>query len=223
MGLPAPSAEIDIINMALDRMGAAPITATTQLPFGPLMARHYAASRQQMLRQFVWHFAEAQATITRIRTPLFGFADEYQLPPDFIRYLRVVTETSLYGVVNVGSYRIYGRSLLMNALAWNATPPGAGSPTVNLEYIKDEVDVTLWDPLFINLVVLTLGVATAFQVTKKQGVVQMLNGLLSTEIPAAISINGQERPPIKIQHSRGIAMRRLNQSGMWAGPIQIVD
>src|ERR1700678_4558553 len=98
----APNSDTDICQMAIDLLGhgeklnsiSAPQTDTEAL-----MARHYDASRQRVLRMYPWHFATAMAQIPRIGTPLSDYRDEYQLPADFIRLL------SLGGLIEIWQRR----------------------------------------------------------------------------------------------------------------------
>lgn len=214
MGFGAPSSETDVVNMALDYMGAGPVQtvnpATSET--AKLMARHYGACRRSMLRQYIWRFAEAQATIYRVaETPAFDYADAYQLPNDFIRYLRLSSTNFGEDADKQRGYRIQGRLLLLNQIGLLAAP--TNEPSVDIYYVKDVEDVGLWDSLFVKLVALNLAISTAYTITRKASVVSMLNDMLATELTGAIGINSQETPPIIIENSPTMAIRNMGRRG----------
>lgn len=210
MGLPA--APVDIANMALDLLGQPPVASINppeNTDAAKLVARHYDAVRQAVLRKYVWNFAKKRITCTRNGTPAFDFSDAYALPNDFVRLLSINGDTELQQTTD---YDIQGRDILLNA---------SGATSVKLRYIRDEKDVNKWDALFRNIVILTLASQCAYQLTKQKSVVERIEGLLKLELPDAVSIDGQERPPQRIQRSKAIAARTRLMSGV-ASPYTIL-
>lgn len=196
----APQSAIEICNMALAHIGEPPID-TIDPPVTEreeIVALQYDDARQNVLRQFVWNFAKCRANISRSDTPAFDYEDMYALPADFIRLLSV--GGSDFEVGQTLDYDIEGRSILINA---------GGADTIPLRYIKDEELVTTWDPLFRKLVILTLAMQLAFQITGKKEIVAQVESLLTREMPGAASVDGQEVPPKRIQRSRALDARRM--------------
>lgn len=193
-----PSSPIDICNLALDHFGERSIASINPPSTKPeiTMARHYDQVRRELLRKYVWNFAKKRDSISRIGTPAFDFPDKYQLPNDFIRLLSIGGETER---TQKREYDIEGRELLCN---------GSGAASVTIRYIRDVEDVTKWDSLFIKCMGLSLALDTAYAFSKKKGDVERLNGLLTTELPDAVTIDGQEKPPIRIQYSKYLAARQ---------------
>lgn len=198
----APQSAIDICNMALAHIGEPPID-TIDPPVTQreaIVALQYDDARQNVLRKNVWNFAKARASISRSGTPAFDYEDEYALPADFVRLLSVGGEDGGRETEQVLEYDIEGRNVLVNA---------GGAATIYLRYIKDEELVTTWDPLFRKLVVLTLAMQLAFQITGKKEIVAQMEALLTRELPDAASIDGQEVPPKRIQRSKALDARRM--------------
>lgn len=197
MGLPA--SEVDICNMALDFIGQPPIASisppstTTEI----LVARHYDDARQAVLRKYVWNFAKKRSTCSRTGAAAFDFPDKYQLPNDFVRLLSVQGDREIEQSTD---FDIEGRELLIDA---------SGAASIKIRYIRDVTDVTLWDAGFRRLVALTLALDLAYQITKKKAVVEQIDALLRLELPDAVSVDGQEVPPRKIQRSKYITARRI--------------
>jgi hypothetical protein len=200
MGLPA--APVDICNMALDLLGQPPVASIDppeNTVAAKLVARHYDAARQTVLRKYVWNFAKKRTSCARTGTPAFDFADMYAMPNDFLRLLSIEGDTEIQKTMD---YDIQGKEILANA---------SGASSIKLRYIADIEDVNKWDALFRNIVVLTIALNCGYQLTKQKSVVERIDALLKLELPDAVSIDGQEVPPKRIQTSKSI-IRRMTQS-----------
>lgn len=195
----SPINKVDICNLALDYLGEAasvksidaPTTATEQT-----MGRWYDHVRQICLRDYVWNFAKTYATVLRSGDGVGNFRDAYEFPVDLLRLLRVGQYIDL-----PVCYDITGRTLL--ASEGNSIP---------IQYISNVVDVTLMDALFINFFALRLALKVAYKFTKKKSVTDQLSQLLALDESKASSIDGQERIPIRIQHSKYLRARRVEAS-----------
>lgn len=128
------------------------------------------------------------------------FTDVYQLPTDFIRFLSCGGTTE----IQANDRRLYdirnGRQLLVS---------NSEAPSLNVRYIRDVQDISQWDDLARQVLVLTLAVRLAYPVTKDPSVTKQMNALLTAELPDALSIDGQEAPPIAIVNSKLITARRM--------------
>lgn len=203
-----PASMVDIYNLALGLIGEAPITSVTPPTTDTeiVVANHGDSARQLALRTYVWNFAKRRAQCSRTRTPAFDYSDAYGLPNNCLRVLSVSGDSEAYAT---DAYDIEGRELLINA---------SGAASVNIRYIADVDDVSLWDPAFRRIVVLHIALSIAYQITKKEKVVAQINDLLKVELPDATSIDGQEVPPIVMRPSRRQARRRNGSYGNTAGP-----
>lgn len=199
---------IGVINLALDHVGQPPI-ATIDPPVTKteiLMARHYDTERRRLLRKGVWNFAKRRTSITlQADVPAFDFSDSYLLPNDFIRLLSVKGDKE---VLQSQDYDIQGKYVFANA---------EGASSIKLRYIADVTDVALWDAQFLDLLVLYLARSVAYTFTKDEAVVKRLNDLIMVETPETFAVDGQERPPLRIQRSvyRDARMGSLQSPGYY--------
>ena len=194
----APQSAVDICNIALDHLGEPPIgnidAPTTNAE--KICARHYDRIRRGLLREYVWNFAKKQATITRYGDGPADWADAYALPNDFLRFISIGGTGDTSGK-ETSSYDIQGRYIMTNG----------GADSITIRYIFDEVNVSEWDALFVNLCGLVLAEAMAYKFTLKKGVVEQIAALIKQALPKATSIDGQEHPPRRIQRSKYRAAR----------------
>lgn len=180
-------------------------------PAEGVCARHYDQVRRQLLREWVWNFAKKRVTIFRSGTPAFDFADQYPLPNDFIRFLSVGGTRE----VDQGrDYDIEGRNLLMN---------NGGAASIGLRYIYDVKDPQQFDAAFINLLALALSLKIAYKFTLKKGLVEQLSAQYAADLPKGISIDGQERPPIRVQRSKYLRARQIGSTGNVADAYTVLD
>ncbi len=201
----APGGSVDIANIALDYLAQEHVSdiESPSTEDEDLIALHYDAARQGLLREFVWNFAKVSGTANRQgdAPEASGFADDYNFPAPALRILNVGGEIELDFFYR---FDIQGRQIYID---------NDGAETVNVRFIKDVTDVALFDPLFINILALKLALRLAYKFTQKRNVVQNVKELLSEEIIKAVSIDGQERPPLRISRSKTLSARRSGVSG----------
>lgn len=84
--------QLGIINMALLRIGAKPITSLSQEPNGPRAAAVYDYILDELLQEEDWKFAKTRVLLgtgTEIEDEAhYSFDYAYQLPSDFLRLAR---------------------------------------------------------------------------------------------------------------------------------------
>lgn len=195
----SPSAPVDICNLACDAMGEGPISSV-EIPATEkeeLFARHYDQVRRLVLREQVWNFAQKYREIARTGNGEGRFADLYALPNDFVRFNGIGKNLHC----QVKDYELTERAILANQ----------GSSLI-LRYNRDITNVASMDAAFINVFALRLALKTAFKITKKKSVVETIEAMLKIEEPKAISVDGQERPPIRTQRSKYLSARRRNSA-----------
>lgn len=129
---------LDICNMALSRLGESPIPDLN--PNGNLPSRmcymHYHPVRREVLCANRWSFATVRTTLTSAEQ---NSGDDthrlrHSLPPDCLRVLGV----------NSRSWTLRGRAVYCSA------------PEIRLLYIADVEDTALFEPLFVEALVLRL-------------------------------------------------------------------
>lgn len=210
MSLAAPDSEVDICNLALAHLKQAVITTID--PPGTaaeeLCNLWYHQIRQETLRIHPWNFALARVELTPDATiPAFGYAYRYALPSDWLRFIGRFDDDD--HVLTDGEYEIEGRYYLFN---WE---DGAA---INLRYIKDFTNVAQMDPLFRGLFIVNLAIVMAPKFSGTENRVATLLKLQREMEGRAMAIDGQERPPRRIQRSKFLDARRRSGAGRDAGP-----
>ena len=137
-----------ITNMALGKIGAKPIVNiddTTDTNQGAIQARlHFEQTRDALIRSHWWRFARARATLSvSVDTPDFEWDYQYPLPNDFLA-MRSIYEDRVSDE-NIDPYELEGKMLLTD------------ESEMSIRYIKKVTDPTEFDPLFVEVFILKLG------------------------------------------------------------------
>lgn len=196
---------VDICNMAMDHLNQKADIANIETPETDnevLCARHYNSVLEYVLRNYVWNFAKGRKVIPRdeLNTPVFDYTDAYKLPNDFLRLVSFNTHDSLVGL----DFDLTGTHLFLN---------NDGASSVNLRYIKRVDDVKAFDSGFVQLFSLYLALNLAFKKTAKQTLIDRLEKRIELAEAKIVSIDGQERPPKRIQRSRYNRARNMVDTG----------
>lgn len=200
------TSKTDICNLALDLLSAGVVTniddpsnATEEL-----LARHYDLCRRKLLRQHSWNFATKRAVLAADATsPAFGYSSQFTFPSDFLRLLHVCgTEDQ---IVSPELYQVESGKVLISD-----TYSDTGA--LNIKYIYDIKSVSSFDPLFINLLAHEIALVIAYKVTDSNTNVQRLEQIRRDASAFARAVDGQERPPIRVERSRALNARRSNSN-----------
>lgn len=192
---------VDICNIAMDHLNQKADITNIDEPETDneiLCARHYNTVLEYVLRNYVWNFAKGRKIIARdaLNTPEFDFTDAYKLPNDFLRLVSFNEHESLINV----DFDVVGEHLLLN---------NDGAPDVRLRYIKRVDDVRLFDSGFVHLFSLYLALNMAFKKTGKQTLMERLSKQIEIAEAKIVSIDGQEKPPKRIQVSKYNHARKM--------------
>jgi hypothetical protein len=177
------SSDVDICNLALQRLGAKPISSLSQdSTAARACSRAYEHSRDSELRAHPWSFARARASLAAESTdPIFGFAKQYPLPSD---YLRILPNDAANVNSNQDDWQIEGRKILTD-----------DSSPIQLVYLKQVTDTNEFDALFVELLASRIAVEIAEKVTqsntKKDNAEKRYEAIKSE----ARKVNAFERPP----------------------------
>jgi len=213
--MPAPTSDVEICNFALDHLKQKQITAISgqNLPIAAVICeRHYDQVRRFVLESHPWNFATRRKQLTPLASaPAFGYSFQYQLPPDFIRLL-TLGDDAILQITPTDLYQVEDGKLLTGA---EFTVDSAG--TQNVRYVYDLVNVNQFAPSFIDLFALHLALRMAYAFTGLGSRVAQIEGLIDRFEPSAKAIDGQQRPPTRIQNSKFKRARRSNR-GTVAGP-----
>lgn len=196
----APTSKVDICNLTMDHLGGGIIVNidTPETEQEIKCARWYDATRRALLRAHPWVFARARFQASRdVTTPLFGYADAYNLPNKLLR-LNFIGDDALRDFKR--GYAFEGRQLLLN---------NSGAASINIGFTDDVEDVTKFDPLFVDLFAVEIAWRPAFAFTLKPSLKKELRLTREELRVEAKAVNSQERPPIRIERSKFRAARQM--------------
>ena len=137
--------ETKICNAALAKIGAKRINNidTDTSPEAIQCRTHYEMTRDALIRSHWWRFASARKKLAEdVTEPDFEWDSQFILPNDFLR-MKSIYENR-FSDENYRSYVLEGQRLLTN------------ESTMKIRYIKKVTDVTEFDPLFVEVLVLQL-------------------------------------------------------------------
>ena len=195
----------DICNLALDLLSAGTIQdingngATEEQ-----CARWYDVTRRKLLREHPWNFATKRIILAPDSTdPVFGYVAAFTLPSDFIRLLSISSDltTDKEYMLPTQAYGLENNKILLNE--YYGTPNA-----VRLIYIYDVTTVSKFDAQFVDLLAHDLALSLAYKVTESNTNVDRINSLKKQREAMAKAIDGQERPPQRIERSRALTARR---------------
>jgi len=208
----APTSEVDICNLALDYLKEKPI-ASIDAPITSteaLCARWYHASRREVLRMHPWNFAKTRIQLSlNVTSPVYGYSNAYDLPSDFVKLTHI-------GDDSVKNYKRFYEMESGQILIGNSD-----AATLNIGYIKDQTDVNKFDAGFIIVLALDMAKNMAMGLTGKRTILADMQELKNSEFQLMASIDGQERPPHRIQTSKFLSARRRLTSNA-AGPTMYI-
>jgi hypothetical protein len=144
------------------------------------------------LRSYDWTFAKARVVLSQSTDESsFEFDSIFDLPSDYMRQRHVYDDVEPNDISNF-SYSIEGNQIFINRLLSST----GDSTTINFKYIKRELNTGKWDPLFTEIVILTLAVKIAPKLTDDpSGLVKDFNNELQIlTIPLARTVNRFESP-----------------------------
>ena len=132
--------EIDVCNLALDRLGQPPIVSLDDSGKAPtLCKRMYPLARDEMLRRVPWRRLKKRAVIAAVGVPpVWGDGLLYELPGDLLKLLDVYSNSNY--VQNVG-WELEGNQILTQA-----------DGPLHIRYIVKSNDPSSWDSLMISTV-----------------------------------------------------------------------
>lgn len=138
--------ETKIANAALAKIGSKRLNDldTDSSPQAIHCRTHYEMTRDSLLRSHFWRFASARETLSQDTTdPKFEWDNQFILPDDFMR-LKSIYEDGTHPKNTRHTFAIEGQRLLTD------------ESSCEIRYIKKVIDVTEFDPLFVELLVLLL-------------------------------------------------------------------
>ncbi len=199
-----------IANLALDLLSAGNVTdiESGTSATEALLNRWYDQSRRKLLREHPWNFATKRAILAASSTaPAFGYATAFPVPADFLRLLYVSTDlvNDRDTILPTSAYQVESNAILI-------TNNYSSASSLNIVYVSDFTTVSQMDPLFIDLLAHEIALNVAYKVTENNTNIQRLGELYKRRAAIAKAIDGQERPPTRVERSRSRHVRRNNNS-----------
>lgn len=207
---------VDICNLALDHLKEAPITEieNPSTPTETICARWYDHTRKAVLRKHPWNFAIKRQSLPALsEKPDFEYSKQFQLPSDFIR------------LISIGEFGTQKRYQLENGkiLTDDINSIFTSSGALPIRYVYNFKSVTQMDGLFIDILAVEIAMKISFQITGSNTRGRELMGLLNELSPEAYAVDGQERPPVRIERSRSLSARRGARRGHGAKPYILAE
>lgn len=187
------TSEVQLCNNALLKLRAQTITSLNdQTVSGVSCNILYPQMRDAVLYMHQWNFALEQQTLQQLEdAPLFGHAFQYQLPAKCLRVIKAVD-----GSNRDVSYKVLGRQL------------HSDSGGIKIEFISRIEDVTLFSPLFVDLLATRLAAALAYPVTGSDTRSSALLAQFKDDLKEAKTRDSQEGTPDRIKTETFIDSRR---------------
>lgn len=172
--------EVSICNAGLILLGEDTITALTEdTKAARLCNQRYGTLRDAELRAAKWNFALERVSLAKLTTsPDFGFANEFQLPSDYIRILKTDDDHD--------TYRIEGKKLRTDRSA------------VKVQYIKRVIDPGQFDVEFVELLSARIAVDLAIPLTDSDTRLRSMRELYAERRDDARGSDSQENGSIEI-------------------------
>lgn len=192
------ASKISIVNMALVKLGADPLTSLEEDNDRAVLAEQlYESTRDAVLEAAPWRFATKRVELAKSATdPAFGFDSQFALPSDSLRILETDN--------NRIPWQIENGFLMTNR----------GS--VKVRYIFRVVDENKFSPLFIEAFAERLAAEFAMGVTGKPNLKQLHQDLSDKKVKEARTMDSQAGTPRTLE-TDDLLVARLG--GFDEGPI----
>jgi hypothetical protein len=165
---------VQIANRAITFLGGTTITALTDdTKEGRACLRLYEQSRDQLLRDHPWNFSIKRASLAANTTaPVFEYTNAFDFPDKTLRIIEVDTAEE---------WAVEGRQIVSDA-----------SAPLDVVYVEQVTDPTLFDSKFIEAYALRLAADIAYDITASQTVAQKAEDKYSVLIKEARLVDAQE-------------------------------
>ena len=193
------TSEVEIANLALNRLGLQSVdtlSTSASSKSERVMADFFSQVRDDVLSAGFWNFAIKRSKLSKLSSkPSFEYANEFQLPSDFLRVFLATDQNSSGSSGQVSGdphpfeapvfddsiqYEIEGKKLLTD------------SSTVNLIYTHRVTDVTKFSPTFTKAFYLMLASEAAYSLVQDRGLSKDLREESEFYITRGLSRDSQD-------------------------------
>jgi len=182
---------VSICSNALVMLGAKTINDFNEpVDRAKIAANLYPTIRDSLLRTHPWNCTIKRVLLAPDATPpAFGYANQFELPADFLRVLEVGQNGCQI------DYLVEGRSIMADATS------------IELRYVYlNEVENT-WDANLVELLTLAMAAAMAYPITQSAALQANFEQKLTMAKKVARAVDGQEDPPQTLGDERLYASR----------------
>ena len=174
------TADVDIANSALAKLGAPLIVALTDSTRAAVLCNEqFAKMRKKLISSHPWNFAVFRIALAQTaNTPVFNYSQEFLLGSDVLRVLETdLPEDEPWEVeFNTDNNKV----LVCNYSA------------VNIKYVKDITDPTKFPPYFEEALAWLLASDIAYSLTQSTTLAQAAYSAFKAEVREARSMDAQE-------------------------------
>lgn len=190
------AADVDIANLALQKLGAKRIATLTEDSRNARSCNNcYARLRDAELRMHPWSFAVKYKLLASSTTaPAFDYLYSFPLPIDCLKALPP-NDNDL-------DWKIVARNIYTNALNGSAILPAGVStsaPQLALIYVAQITDTSLFDPLFVETLAAKMAAEMCEEITqsntKQQAMLENYKYWVGEAKKANAFENTQQEPP----------------------------
>lgn len=182
--MPAGQSIIGIANIALFELGEDPIASLNDPNKRALACKaRYDDVRLATLADGLWDCAKKIAQLAASPTaPPFGYANQYPLPADWVRMIRVVDQDGLG--LGDGRWEVLGANLMSDL----------GAP-LNVLYVCDLQDPTKFDPKLAQTIGYALALEIAPGIVRDDSRIARIQQKYATRISEAKTVSAQQNAP----------------------------
>lgn len=175
--------KVEIINIALARLGESPIQSLSEGTVPANMAKvFYDPARRATLRDYTWNFSIVAARLARLSEKVIDFRFAYSLPADCLRVIRLRRSEEPDFEGNGARFTVRGGVLCTDA------------EEAILEYVSDVEDTSLFDDKFIEALSYKLASELAMPVKGSSELMANYMNVYATKVTqAAAHSAGEER------------------------------
>ena len=173
--------KLSIINDALNYLGSEPINSLEDdSKQARVMGRQYKIAKEFILKSHGWNFALKRVKLTKtVDTPVFGDANLFLLPTDYVRYEAVLDE----GYDKLRKWKVEGREIL------------CFEDQLYLIYVTNDPIDGYMDPMFKKALAAQLAADSCYSITNSTSLMQGLYSLAENFVGKAKTNNSQEGTP----------------------------
>lgn len=191
--------KIQIVNIALGRIGVAAIESLSEASEAARVAsRYYDIDRQLVLRKYPWGFATRRVQLAQIETKPNDYKYAYRYPADVL-YLRGMYNEYFDKPIHEQNYKILsdksGKVLYTDI------------PHAYIEYTADLEDVSLFDPQFSECLAWKLASDIAFALTGNLQIMQTALQAYNAYVNEAMGNDAEEDEEEDVEVNRFVDAR----------------